>query len=60
MGTLKPAGKSERKVSIGAGNDYPRANRVQKIFTQTRTPSHLASAPINSELTVDVIKKEWK
>lgn len=60
MGTLRPAGRSGRTVSIGAGNEQI---QVQKLSTETtRTPCHLASAPMNSEPTAGVLKKRgsWK
>lgn len=58
MGTLKPKGRSERKVSIGAGSGYPRANLGPgAIHRGNKNVSHFASFPVNSLLNVNVLKK---
>ena len=58
MGKMKPEGRSKRKVSVGAGNDYPRADMgPEAIHRGDKSPFHLASVQVSSELTAKVLKK---
>lgn len=44
---MKPEGKSKRKVSVGAGNDYPRADMgPEAIHRGDKSPFRLASVQV--------------
>lgn len=58
IGTLKLEGRPTREVSIGVGMALIEEQMwVQELLTEAvRTLSHLACFPVNSELTVRVLK----